>query len=120
VIEGACRSLVKDRMDLTGARWGLAGGEAVLQVRSRRVSGDLNAYLSFYAQRERNHLNQFDEGELIELRPAALSTFPDRARPPNGTSVGTNSPEIRRLSEPCGSDGREPLSTRMETLRMAA
>ena len=30
VIEGACRYLVKERMDITGARWGLAGGEAVL------------------------------------------------------------------------------------------
>ena len=27
VIEGACRSLVKDRMDITGARWGLPGAE---------------------------------------------------------------------------------------------
>ena len=29
VIEGACRYLVKDRMEITGARWGLEGGEAV-------------------------------------------------------------------------------------------
>jgi len=27
VIEGACRHLVKDRMDITGARWGLQGAE---------------------------------------------------------------------------------------------
>ena len=30
IVEGACRHLVKDRMDLTGARWGLAGAEAIL------------------------------------------------------------------------------------------
>ncbi|MBV9026735.1 MAG: hypothetical protein JO362_23725, partial [Streptomycetaceae bacterium] len=24
IIEGACRHLVKDRLDITGARWGLA------------------------------------------------------------------------------------------------
>jgi hypothetical protein len=29
VIEGACRHLVKDRMDITGARWGLPGAEAI-------------------------------------------------------------------------------------------
>ena len=29
VIEGACRYLVKDRMEVTGARWSLAGAEAV-------------------------------------------------------------------------------------------
>jgi len=28
VIEGACRYLVKDRMDITGARWSLSGAEA--------------------------------------------------------------------------------------------
>ena len=41
VIEGACRHLVKDRMDITGARWGLAGAEAILRLRSLQVSGDL-------------------------------------------------------------------------------
>lgn len=30
VIEGACRHLVKDRMDLTGVPWGLPGAEAIL------------------------------------------------------------------------------------------
>jgi hypothetical protein len=34
VIEGACRHLIKDRMDITGARWSLAGAEAVLRLRS--------------------------------------------------------------------------------------
>lgn len=32
VIEGACRRLVKDPMGLTGARWRLAGAEAVLTL----------------------------------------------------------------------------------------
>ena len=32
VIEGACRYLVRDRMELTGARWRLAGAEAVLKA----------------------------------------------------------------------------------------
>jgi hypothetical protein len=31
VIEGACRHLVKDRMELTGAQWRLSGSEAVLR-----------------------------------------------------------------------------------------
>ncbi len=31
VIEGACRHLVRDRMELTGARWRLVGAEAVLK-----------------------------------------------------------------------------------------
>jgi hypothetical protein len=39
VIEGACRHLVKDRMDITGACWGLHGAEAILKLRSLRASG---------------------------------------------------------------------------------
>lgn len=73
VIEGACRSLVQDRMDITGARWGLPGGEAVLKLRSLRASGDIDEYLAFHWRREleRTHLEHFDEQELVELREAA-------------------------------------------------
>jgi len=38
VIEGACRHLVKDRMDITGARWGLDRAEAILKLRSLKTS----------------------------------------------------------------------------------
>jgi len=53
VIEGACRHLVKDRMDITGARWGLQRAEAILKLRSLKVSGDLPAYLAFHFEQER-------------------------------------------------------------------
>lgn len=52
VIEGACRHLVKDRMDITGARWGLDQAEAILKLRSLKVSGDLEAYWAFHFRRE--------------------------------------------------------------------
>ena len=57
VIEGACRHLVKDRMELTGARWSLAGAEAVLQLRALRTSGDFEEYWKFHEAQEyeRNH-----------------------------------------------------------------
>jgi len=54
VIEGACRHLIKDRMDITGARWGLDRAEAILRLRSLKVSGDLDAYLSFHFEQERS------------------------------------------------------------------
>jgi hypothetical protein len=53
VIEGACRHLVKDRMDITGARWGLERAEAILKLRSLKISGDLPAYLVFHFEQER-------------------------------------------------------------------
>jgi hypothetical protein len=57
IIEGACRHLVKDRLDITGARWGLAGAEAVLKLRALRTNGDFNAYWAWHEQQEytRNH-----------------------------------------------------------------
>ena len=57
VIEGACRHLVKDRMDLTGARWSLLGAEAVLKLRALRSSGDFDEYWEFHKRQEykRNH-----------------------------------------------------------------
>jgi hypothetical protein len=53
IIEGACRHLVKDRMDLTGARWSLNGAEAVLQLRALHCSGDLELYLQFHFEQEK-------------------------------------------------------------------
>lgn len=71
VIEGACRHLVKDRMEVTGARWSLAGAEAVLKLRSLRSSGDFDDYWAFHQQREleRNHTGVYADGRM----PAPVS-----------------------------------------------
>ena len=52
VIEGACRYLVKDRMDITGAQWSLLGGESTLRVRALIVSGHWESYWEFHLQKE--------------------------------------------------------------------
>jgi hypothetical protein len=41
-------------MDITGARWGLQRAEAILKLRSLKISGDLPAYLAFHFEQERN------------------------------------------------------------------
>lgn len=66
VIEGACRHLVKDRMDLTGARWSLAGAEAVLRLRALHSNGDLHDYWRFHQAREldRNHRTKYHPDSL--------------------------------------------------------
>jgi hypothetical protein len=43
VIKGACRHQVGDRLDITGARWGLQGAEAVLTLRAVISNGDFGA-----------------------------------------------------------------------------
>jgi hypothetical protein len=65
VIEGACRYLIKDRMDITGARWSLKGAEAVLRLRSLRTSGDFEEYWEFHQKQEyaQNHQLHY-EGEI--------------------------------------------------------
>ena len=72
VIEGACRYLVKDRMDRTGACWSLRGAEAVLQLRALRASGDFDDYWRFHlsAEKQRNHRARY-AGDLPEPLPAS-------------------------------------------------
>jgi hypothetical protein len=52
VIEGACRHLVKDRMDITGARWGTETAEAILKLRALAANGDFGTYWAWHLQQE--------------------------------------------------------------------
>ena len=78
VIEGACRYLVRDRMELTGARWRLVGAEAVLKLRALRASGDFDAYWDFHEAREyeRNHAQRYTDGTVppVTEPPPPLSS----------------------------------------------
>jgi hypothetical protein len=66
VIEGACRYLVKDRMERGGARWTLAGAEAVLRLRALRASGDFDAYWQIHLREEqrRNHVVHYADATI--------------------------------------------------------
>jgi hypothetical protein len=44
VVEGACRHLVKDRMEQTGMRWRIAGAQAILSLRAIYVNEDWDAF----------------------------------------------------------------------------
>jgi hypothetical protein len=70
VIEGACRHLVKDRMDVTGARWSLKGAEAVLRLRALRSSHDFDEYWAFHEKQEyqRNHAARYFGGVVPALK----------------------------------------------------
>jgi len=58
VIEGTCRHLVKDRMDITGARWGLDSAEAVLKLRALRTNGDFDSYWRYHLAQEHARVHQ--------------------------------------------------------------
>ncbi|MHB1447414.1 MAG: ISKra4 family transposase [Acidimicrobiales bacterium] len=58
VIEGAVRHVVRDRMDVTGARWGLEGAEAVLKLRALRANDCWAEYWPFHLAQERMRVHE--------------------------------------------------------------
>ncbi len=61
VIEGACRHLVKDRCELSGMRWSLAGVEALLRLRSVAENGDWDDFHTFRKQQRISRLYLFPQ-----------------------------------------------------------
>jgi hypothetical protein len=59
VIEGTCRHLVKDRLEITGARWSLYGAETILKLRALWASGDLDEYWDFHCQQHYERTHQY-------------------------------------------------------------
>lgn len=55
-VEGACKNLVKDRMERSGMRWCLPGAEAVLKLRATKLSGDMDEYWPFHIRKEQERL----------------------------------------------------------------
>jgi hypothetical protein len=58
IVEGACRHLIKDRMDITGARWGLAGAEAILKLRALKANGDFEEYWRYHLAQEHHNVHE--------------------------------------------------------------
>ena len=53
-------------MDITGARWGLAGAEAILTLRSLISNGDFDQYWTFHLAQEnrRVHASRYALGVI--------------------------------------------------------
>lgn len=64
VIEGACRHLVKDRMERAGMHWTRTGAQAMLDVRSVYINGDWDKYQAYWIERETTKLYPYLE--LVE------------------------------------------------------
>lgn len=68
VVEGACKNLVKDRMEQCGMRWTIAGAEAVLRMRSIQINGMTSDYWKYHIAQEKHRLyGNFIENAAIEL-----------------------------------------------------
>jgi hypothetical protein len=56
VVEGACRHLVKDRMERTGMRWVPSGAQAMLDLRATYLNGEWNAFWEYHVEHEDQRL----------------------------------------------------------------
>lgn len=65
-VEGACKNLIKDRMERSGMRWSLAGAQAMIQLRSLYLSDDLDDYWDFHLEQDRRRLYPPGHWEVVE------------------------------------------------------
>ena len=56
VIEGACRHVIKDRMERSGMRWTLSGAQSMLSRRCIYLNGDWEASMKFHIEKETRRL----------------------------------------------------------------
>jgi hypothetical protein len=56
VAEGACRHLVKDRMEQAGMRWTVEGAQAMLHVRALYLNDEWEDFVTFRIDREQDRL----------------------------------------------------------------
>jgi hypothetical protein len=64
VVEGACRHLVKDRLERAGMRWQPDGAQAMLNLRATYLNGEWDSFWSY-------HVEQEDERLYGKIRKAA-------------------------------------------------
>ena len=65
-VEGACKNLVRDRMERSGMRWTIKGGEAMLRLRAVYLSGDFDAYWAFHMRQEQQRLHPVGSWRVVE------------------------------------------------------
>jgi hypothetical protein len=59
-VEGACKNIIKDRMERSGMRWTEQMAEAIVQLRAIYLSGDFDRYWEFHIQQDQRRLYPSD------------------------------------------------------------
>jgi hypothetical protein len=65
-VEGACKHLIKDRLERSGMRWSLQGAESLIRMRSLYLSGDFDDYWEFHQEQEQRRLYPPGRWEVVE------------------------------------------------------
>jgi hypothetical protein len=55
-VEGACKNLIKDRMERSGMRWTPTMAEAMLRLRATHLSGDFEEYWQYHVRQDQMRL----------------------------------------------------------------
>jgi len=55
-VEGACKNLIKDRMERSGMRWTEQMAEAIVQLRAIYLSGDFDTYWEYHIEQDQRRL----------------------------------------------------------------
>jgi hypothetical protein len=61
VIEGACRHVVKDRLERTGMNWIIPGAKAMLGLRSIYASGQWEEFMESYCAAQTKRIHPYRE-----------------------------------------------------------
>jgi len=59
VIEGACRHFVKDRMERAGMRWSVQGAQAMLNMRSVNLNGNMDEFTRYRIEQQTKKLYSY-------------------------------------------------------------
>lgn len=73
VIEGACRNLINDRLELTGMSWTLGGAESVMRLRAVHINKDWDAFWKHRRRSERRRLYGVESSSAPEIRDRELT-----------------------------------------------
>jgi hypothetical protein len=73
VVEGACRNLINDRLELTGMSWTIGGAESVMRMRAVHINKDWDAFWKQRRQSERRRLYGIDHSRCSEIRDQELA-----------------------------------------------
>lgn len=64
-VEGACKNLIKDRMERSGMRWTSIMAEAMLRLRATHLSGDFDEYWDYHVQQDQQQLHPDDRWRVV-------------------------------------------------------
>ncbi|MCA1961951.1 MAG: hypothetical protein LDL33_14295 [Desulfomonile sp.] len=73
VIEGACRNLINDGLELTGMSWTLRGAESVMRLRAVNINKDWDEFRTYRRRQERLRLYDIVGSASTEIRDQELS-----------------------------------------------